>query len=70
MLSLRELSMAELNTLAPFYVPSTGKRRYDAVVKLIGVICNQACIYCFYLCKKIGWQHQQVSDVQRKTSAQ
>jgi hypothetical protein len=69
-LSLREVSMAELNTLGPFYVPSTGKRRYGAVVKLVGAIRNLAYICCYYFYKKIGWQNQQVSDVRRKSSAQ
>jgi len=46
--------MAELKTLAPFYVSSTPAtlRRYHAMVKPIGAICNIDCKYCYYLHKK------------------
>jgi serine-type anaerobic sulfatase-maturating enzyme len=54
MLSREESSMAELKTLGPFYVPSTAtvKRRYHAMVKPIGAVCNLDCTYCYYLHKK------------------
>jgi hypothetical protein len=38
MLSPKEDSMAELSTLGPFEVPSAAKRRYGAMVKLIGYL--------------------------------
>jgi len=47
--------MAELKTLGPFYLPPTpanAVRRYRAMVKSIGAICNLDCTYCYYLHKK------------------
>lgn len=46
--------MAELKTLGPFYVPDAAApaRRYHAMVKPIGAICNLDCTYCYYLHKE------------------
>jgi len=47
--------MADLNTHTPFDLPSTpGRtvRRYHAMVKPVGAICNLDCTYCYYLHKE------------------